>query len=295
MNISLNKDQFLGACLIVAALVISGAWVYTARLETDPEKADVKIAAALEKVVLPEKGVVLPVKWGDLGQRLVQTGVIDLPKLEALYNERGGLDKAGKNLLTASDNGRLVITKENSNLLLNLLWALGLVNKNVILEKGPMVDKQYGGDAGRFASTGGWTLAVGNSMDHYSRHALIVLTSEQQSLVENVSKNIYRPCCGNSTHFPDCNHGMAMLGFLELMASQVANEEEMYKAALTLNTYWFPDNYLTIARYLKKKGFTWNKVSAKGILGREYSSASGYQQIEKQVAPAAGGGGSCGV
>ena len=57
-------------------------------------------------------------------------------------------------------------------------------------------------------------------MNHYSMHRFIVLTPEQQALVEKVSKGIYRPCCGNSVYFPDCNHGMAMLGLLELMASQ---------------------------------------------------------------------------
>ena len=29
-----------------------------------------------------------------------------------------------------------------------------------------------------------------------------------------IAKGIYRPCCNNSTYFPDCNHGMAMLGLL---------------------------------------------------------------------------------
>jgi hypothetical protein len=47
---------------------------------------------------------------------------------------------------------------------------------------------------------------------------LIPLTAEQQALVEEVAAEIYRPCCNNSTLFPDCNHGMAMLGFLELLA-----------------------------------------------------------------------------
>ena len=39
-------------------------------------------------------------------------------------------------------------------------------------------------------------------------------------IVEEIAGNIYRPCCGNSTAFPDCNHGMAMLGLIELMVSQ---------------------------------------------------------------------------
>ena len=48
---------------------------------------------------------------------------------------------------------------------------------------------------------------------------------------ERAAPFVYRPCCDNATHFPDCNHGMAMLGLLELMAAQGASEEEMFAAA----------------------------------------------------------------
>jgi hypothetical protein len=89
---------------------------------------------------------------------------------------------------------------------------------------------------------------------------------------------------------------MAMLGFLELMASQGVSEPDMYKAALAVNTYWFPDTYLTIAAYLKKQGSDWNKASPQEILGAQYSSASGYRQILTQVAPPAQrSSGGCGV
>ena len=159
-----------------------------------------------------------------------------------------------------------------------------------------MKDSRYG-SAGNFASTGGWTLSVGNAMDHYSRHPFMILTKEQQELVENVSKNIYRPCCGNSTYFPDCNHGMAMLGLLELMASQGVGEEEIYKVALAVNSYWFPDNYLTIAKYMESKGVDWKKVNPKEILGKDYSSSSGFAKVLQQVPQqsSGGGGGGCGV
>ena len=44
-----------------------------------------------------------------------------------------------------------------------------------------------------------------------------------------------------------------MLGLLELMASQGLSEEEMYKYALIVNSYWFPDTYLAIAKYFEKE------------------------------------------
>jgi hypothetical protein len=70
----------------------------------------------------------------------------------------------------------------------------------------------------------------------------------------------------------------------------------MYKTALAVNSYWFPDTYLNIAQYLKTKGISWKDISPKGILAAEYSSAAGYQQILKQVQPASrNDGGSCGT
>jgi len=259
-----------------------------------------------EQKIIPKDGVVLPVKWRNLGTQMTNAGVIDKSKMEELYASRGGLNDEEKKLLEGIDNGNLKITRENSSFVLNLLWALGLGNKNEILENGPMSDKKYGG-AGNFASTGGWTLARGNpegeqtpyragAMSHYSKHRFIVLTPEQQALVEKVSKGIYRPCCGNSTYFPDCNHGMAMLGLLELMASQRVSEDEMYKTALAVNSYWFPDTYITIAKYLKSQGKNWDKIDPKEILGFDYSSGAGFQKVRSKVENTGfKGGGSCGV
>lgn len=196
---------------------------------------------------------------------------VDIPAIRAQLEAVGAIDpkKAGADMSE-----------------LNILWAFGLANKNPILEKGPMMDPKYGG-ADKFASTGGWTLAKGNAMDHYSMHPLVTLTSDQQALVEQVSKNIYRPCCNNSTYFPDCNHGMAMLGLLEIMASQGASEEEMYKTALAVNSFWFPSQYATIAQL---------NLDPKVALSAEYSSGSGYANVSaklKSTTPS--GGGSCGV
>src|SRR3989338_173482 len=299
-KVSVNNEH-LGAYIVAAALIIAGAWVYTSgprqavvlpskNTASKPERSELK-----EKV-LPLKGIVLHVQWGDLGAKMVSVGVIDAEKFEELYAGRGGLNSEMKELLYGEANGNLKITAENSGTILNLLLALGLGTKNEILERGEMVDPRYGG-ACNFASTAGWTLAKGNAMDHYSRHPLVVLTAEQQVLVDKVSRGIYRPCCGNSTHFPDCNHGMAMLGLLELMASQGASEQDMWKAALAVNSYWFPDTYLTIAAYMQNKGVAWKDVQPQEMLGNSYSSAQGYASIAAQIVQPQGqqGGGGCGV
>ena len=245
---------------------------------------------------MPSSGVVLPASWGNLGAQLVNSGTIDADKFKAIYEQRGAFTDEYKNLLLGNNNGQIKITRENSSYYLNLFWALGLANENPILLNGPMMDKQYGG-AGNFASTGGWTVAKGNAMDHYSKHKFFNLTKEQQALVEKVSKGIYRPCCGNSTYFPDCNHGMAMLGLLELMASQGVSEQNMWKTALVVNSYWFPDTYLTIATYMKDKGVDWKNVNPQEMLGASYYSAQGYQNIASQVVQPGQqrGGNSCGI
>jgi len=252
-------------------------------------------ANSLQESVLPSSGVALPITWGELGARLVEAGAIDPVKLEALYKDRGGFPDEYRKMLEKNTNGKVVITTANSGYLLNLLWALGLANENPILEDASeMMNPSYGG-AGNFASTGGWTLAKGNAMEHYGKHKLVLLTNEQQALVDRVSRNIFRPCCGNSTHFPDCNHGMAMLGLLELMASQGVNEQDMYGMVLAVNSYWFPETYLTLATYMQKKGVAWEDVSPKEMLGANYSSASGYTNISSQVIrpPQDGSGGGC--
>jgi len=296
-----KKDWVLATSILVSAVILSGAWIYTTGQKTiDQDQADIKVVAGkehvgLEEKVLPSKGIILPVSWGDLGAKLVSVGAIDADKFKAIYEQRGAFTDEYDKLLFGQSDDKLKITKENSGYLLNLFWALGLARKNDILENGEMTNPAYGG-AGRFASTGGWTLAKGDPMDHYSKHKFFNLTPEQQDLVDKVSKGIYRPCCDNSTHFPDCNHGMAMLGLLQLMASQGVSEQEMWKTALQVNSYWFPETYTTLAAYFERKGTAWDEIDPRLALGKEYSSASGYQRVLKEVEPVElQGGGGCSV
>src|SRR3989344_1371009 len=291
-----KKDYTLPASILISAIILAGAWVYT----------DKTLVSALEEKVLPPEGVVLPIRWGDLGAQLVNAGVIDSNKFKVIYEESGtftplesasltGFTDEYENLLLGQNDGQLKITEDNAGDLLNLFWALGLANKNPILDTGEMVNPEYGG-AQNFASTGGWTIAQGNAMDHYSRHKFFDLTDEQQALVDKISRGIYRPCCGNSTHFPDCNHGMAMLGLLELMASQGVSEQDMWKAALVVNSYWFPDTYITIASYMNNGRVDWKNVNPQEILGANYSSGEGYPKIAAQVpAQPRRGGNGCGI
>mgnify|MGYP003395009967 CR=1 FL=1 len=90
---------------------------------------------------------------------------------------------------------------------------------------------------------------------------------------------------------------MAMLGLLELMASQGVNEQEMYKTALAVNSYWFPDTYITIATHMKNQGVEWKNVNPQELLGANFSSAQGYARIVAQVVKPEQhrGGSGCGI
>lgn len=301
-----NEDSLVLNLISLLLIVLVGVWLYQQKLpwkslkKTAPDSPSGSAAigesggcstaggiksspSANGEVYSPEK-LVLPIKWGRLGNQLTATGVIDTKKFKTLYRVGGGQMQTAEKLLSKDYADNLVITPENSGVFLNAFWALGLGNQNHILEEGPMNDPRFGGP-GNFASTGGWTLARGDAMSHYSRHGFITLTPEQQKMVERISQNIYRPCCDNPTYFPDCNHGMAMLGFLELMASQGADEKSIYQAALKLNSYWFPQNYEVINSFLKSRNTTPSSLEPQEILGMSFSSASGFARIQAAVSP----------
>lgn len=236
--------------------------------------------AELFNQINPEQGYELKIAYGNLGPKLLDVGVIDLEKFKKVYQSSGQpLTQEELDILTEGSGKNVKITRENSYFLLNFFWAVGLANNSRILTDGNMTKDNQ---TANFASTGGWTLGKKGSMDYYSKSNLILLNKDQESLVEKVSSNIYRPCCDNPTSFPDCNHGMALLGILELMASSGATENQMYEAAKYFNSFWFPSNYYDLALYFKnKEGKDFSQVPGEIILDKDYSSASGWQSVKK--------------
>ncbi len=255
----------------------------------------------LTSEILPKDGVNLGVKLSDVVVKMMEVGALDKDKLTALYKERGGLPLDQEKLLASvSSNDELKITKENANFLLNILWPLGLSNKTAVLSEGPM-GTTYKDKIDNFASTGGWTLGREPGGKLFNRFNILNLTGEQEKIVRELAENIYRPCCGNSTFFPDCNHGTAMLGFLELAVSQGMSKEDIYKKALVINSFWFPETYLDLGTYFKaKENKIWTELDPKTLLGQLYSSGQGYQAVRKEmetsgILPKVQGGASCGV
>lgn len=238
----------------------------------------------LRESVNPPDGYDLGVSYGNLGPKILSSGGIDLAAFTALYEASGNpLSEKQLEILSQDSELPIVINAENAHFLLNFFWAVGLVNTNPILTEGPIA-QQSGGQIERFASTGGWTLGTKPVAELFASQVLISLTPEQQMRVEEAAAMIYRPCCDNPTLFPDCNHGMAMLGLLELMASQNASLEEMLLAAKYVNAFWFPQQALETAIYLEaNQGVSYRDADPRMIVGKELSSGSGFAMVHQYL------------
>jgi hypothetical protein len=249
----------------------------------------------LVQQVSPLSGTTIAVDWGDMGQKLIAAGAIDLDKLQTHY---GGLTEEQQAVLLGDEVDEITFTPENIQFWTNVLWSLGLTQESMVLSEGPMKQNEVQTPLDYYASTGGWTLGSKPATELYSSARLMELTPEQDDLIYRVAENVYRPCCGNHTAFPDCNHGMAVLGLLELLASQGASEDELYRVALTFNAYAFSDSYIALAAYFAMQDIPWSEVSAQVALGPDYSSGQGASRIAAAVGPipgAPGQEGSCGA
>jgi hypothetical protein len=252
--------------------------------------------------VNPPDGYAIPAMFGDIGPIMVAAGAIDLAKFSSLYESQNKpLTDEQMSILTQSTQYKVVIDPSNAYFLLNFFWAYGLTNKNPILTTGPMVAQGID-KVGGFASTGGWTLGSKSPTKLYASTKITTLTDEQQARLQDVASGVYRPCCNNPTHFPDCNHGMAMLGLLELMASQDASEDEMFRAAKYVTAFWYPQQMLEVATAFKAlKNVDYDQADARMVVSGQFASITGYQSVHQWLAQngllaqAPSSGGSCGV
>ncbi len=303
----LGRYWLLMALLTLVIGLASGyQWGRQASIASQPGEAASqpgakKIHAMMEQINPPE-GYPLPGKFGMVGPDLLAAGAINYKQFLGVYAKAGQpLTEAQVEILLEGSEAQVVITRENAYFLLNFFWALGLTNQNQILTKGPLM---AGGKEklGGFASTGGWTIGSKSPVKLYASTAILHLNQEQQKSLEEVASAVYRPCCNNPTHAPDCNHGMAMLGLLELMASQEASIDEMFDAAKYVNAFWYPQQTLEIATLFKANNqLEFAQIDARKLVGREYSSGSGFQAVHQWLSTnglleqAPNSGGSCGV
>lgn len=256
---------------------LNTALVELSKKTKDPNE----LALILKQQVLPQKGYTLSVRWNNMGKQLLESGAIDEVKYKELFaNDKSALDHM--RYLNNDSKDKMTINETNSRFMVNTLWAFGLVNKSKTLDEGSM--KTYGeGNHMNFASTGGWNLGSKPTEEIYSSSEIVKLTPEQEELVKRIASLVYRPCCGNSTEFPDCNHGMAALGYIEMAVQQGVKEDQIFKDLLALNSFWFPQNYVELAAYLKQSGTEWSKVNPKLALSSQYSSSTGASSVRQSI------------
>ena len=287
--------RLLTYALLAAAFGFLGGWLGPEVLDDDstsPSSPEEELAASL----FPAAGVTLDVRWGDIPRRLVAEGVIDLDKFSTAAQAAGSpLTPEQLKILSEGSDAPVRFDADNAYFLLDVLWALGLANKNSVLTEGPMAQRGWE-QAGGYASTGGWTIGVKPGPEYLAALELIRLTPQQRAVVEEVAHNSYRPCCGNMTAFPDCNHGMAALALTELMASQEATADEIFAALKEISPFWFPTQYHHLALYFDRQGQAWDKVDPRVLMGKEYSSSGGFKQVSAllQQQGALGTGGAAG-
>ncbi len=220
--------------------------------------------------VLPDQGYTADAVWGDVINKMVDSGVLDVDKLNKLLTVRYNqpLTDEQKKLLTSDySNEKVSINANDAVLKMYLLWVIAKDNDNPIIHNSPFAKSFKNYDIG-----------VGKA--GYGDVRLIELTPEQQEVAEYVAKNAYRPCCGQPTSAPDCSHGYSLLGLIYLMASQDFSKEEIFKASKYFNSFWFPSNYIQVATYFKlTEEKDWDEVDNELVMSSKFSSISGSQAV----------------
>ena len=292
-----SKRRFIG--WIAALGGAYGLGVATPRLITYVKGAPLR--EAVNSVLAAD-----PVPTGlDIGKpvaRLIDAGAIDPVKVREVYKNRGPIPEWVANVLDGKQQ-ELILSVDNAAYNLNFLWPLGLATRASFNNQSPLKGK----DLPKFASTGGWTLGVkNNGAAYFNRVETLPLSPEQSALVYRLAANIFRPCCGNSAFFQDCNHGSAMLGLLELAASNGYSSADILSLAKVANGLWYPEKYIETALFFDGlKGVSWEDIPADLLLSAEYSSIGGWNKNVRAVLAdqktflrrqqGASGGGGCGI
>lgn len=240
---------------------------------SNPSASKIDFNSLIEQVT-PKEGMQINATWGNVVQDMEKAGILDVSKLKNILQNSYGqqLTPDEERILnTPNLNDKPEINNDNAVFMMYVLWALGKDNKNPVLDNSPFAKYFNNYDIG-----------VGKA--GYSDVILISLSSDQQALLQDVSQNSYRPCCSNPTAWPDCSHGFALLGLQELMASQGFGKDDIYKASLAFNSYWFPANYVYDAAYFKlTQNKNWSQIDSSVLMSRDYSSLTGAIKIQSYL------------
>ena len=267
-----TRRQFLALSAACGLCGVANATEYRPFAPPEPLRFSTPAPDIIEEVT-PKAGVPTGIAFGDSIQRLIAAGVLDPEKFRA---GRTDLPQWVERVLTASSDDPIVFSEQTAPYLVDLLWPIGLANKAAFNAKSPLNTPSIPG----FASTGGWTLGrAENGYAYFNSLEVVRMSNHEQAIVLDVATHAFRPCCDNSTLYQDCNHGSALLGLLELAASQGSTRSGLYGLALIANSYWFPDNYSKTALYFAHFHHApWKAVPPELILGPDYSSLSGWEK-----------------
>lgn len=243
----------------------------------------------------------LPIVYGQIGPQLIRAGAFDYNAFASVFEQSGtSLSDEQRTILSDGSEASVTINLANARFLLNFFWAAGLATNNAILRTGKLI-AESSGRVESYASTGGWTLASRPLHAIYAGSNLAAVTPEQQARLQEAAAAIYRPCCNNATDFPDCNHGMAMLGILEQMAAQDATVDAMLDAAKHVNRFWFPEQTRDLTLFYAAQGTaSFDEIPARWAVGLDRFSGTGYGQVRQWLADngalqTPGGSQNCGV
>jgi len=291
-----------GAGLAAAHLIFGGRAVAEppAPLSRRPPDTEYPFFDEATASVIPEAGYQSRIALKDSIVNLVRNEVISREKFNSLQEFNGKMPRELSTVMDDPSEKPILLTRENAGNYVNLLWPVGLSNYMKANLESPLA----GPDLPNFASTAGWTLGKQpEGSGYFNKFPIVGLEPGAESLAVRAAKSTYRPCCNNPTFFQDCNHGSALLGVLQLGASQGISEEELYKEALAFNSFWFPDYYIRTALYFKVVRKTnWRDVDAKTVMGPDFSAGGPWQQnvligLESfpNLIPEPPGGANCGT
>jgi hypothetical protein len=250
--------------------------------------------------VIPLVGYQSRIALKDSILKLVRHRVIDRRKYMALSRGSGRVPKELSRVLDLPTDKPILLTSRNASYYVNLLWPIGLSNSMFSNFESPL----NGESLSSFASTAGWTVGKNqNGSVYFSKYRIVELNYATEALAVRVARATFRPCCDNSTFFQDCNHGSALLGLLQLGASQGLQEKELYQEALAFNSFWFPDYYIRTALYFKVVLKTeWRDVDPRTVMGSDFSALSPWRRNVQarleaipNLIPESQGGANCGA
>jgi hypothetical protein len=260
--------------LLAGIALIGGGYglgLATPRISSYVEQAPFRRAMA---AVLPSDPIATGLDIGPPVAKLVEAGAINRDKFVKVHESRGPVPDWVLQALDGKPQ-ELILSVNRAPFNLNLLWPLGLATKASFNANSPL----RGNNLANFASTGGWTLGrEDNGAVYFNAVETLSLTPDQADLVRRLADNVFRPCCGNTAFFQDCNHGSAMLGLMELAAADGRSAAEIMKLAKTANGFWYPQEYVQIALYFDTvEDLPWTAVPADRALSAEFSSVQGFR------------------